>query len=1017
MMDVLSASIIILIIVASALIFVKNKKLSIFVISLSLILMHKELFSIGVWDFLPSRFVILGSLLGLFFEVLKNRKFKSLIGKYSKDRVLLLLLGILITKILASLIYRTIFSNMQFVLFTIITISIYVLFKYLYEKNKEYLSLAINSYLFAGIVATLFAYVQLFLNLFYKIKIGAIWPVPKNFPRLGSSFWDVNHYGGFLITVIPISFMNIFLCKSKKMKVLNFVITAIFSFMLFLTQSRSSWLGVLVAFTVGLTLLFTRKHFKPIALTLIGILAMAGVFFTYLDFKDLSIKQKIASYMHYRLDSTDTHVMLLEGALKIYLEHPLIGVGAGNFDLAFRQSDLSEDYFNREPKLREQKVPPHSVWGEVLSETGYIGFVVFFVSMLFVLSGLVMSAFKAKNKVDEYRSYSLFIALLGILVTGIFYSYNLEFFWMLYAICGLFVYSQLKDEFRFKTILKWLSTNKYLPLISVVLIAICFIIPNLGGPTVIEWDESIYAKVAKNIYQTGDWMTLHWNSLDKNWYEKPPLYMWITALAFKYIGLNEVSVRIGSAVLGILGIAFTYLLGSKLYSRFTGIVASLMLLSTIHYLYYSRVGMLDVSVSTLILISIYLFYVGYTSSSKKIIYTLYILSGVFIGLAVMTKAIIGLLPLFAIIGLSIVSKVLHKRNLNIFPLIALIFTACLVFLPWHVAQYMMHGYSFLNVYLLEHIFDRGFNGLGHEKAIYWYAEVIKVSFRYWTFPLIGGVILLPFIDKKRHQLFLLMFMSILVFIFFSIPKDKLVWYIIPIYPYLSIISARFIDKLVDLINKVVKEEYTSISKNLRLYIVVVFTLFLPLYITFHRDMLFFDDINADIIKLVKVHNEIYPIDRFPELDLHYYRMAEAVLLFYSDHKPVYTSQERIIDMLKGSDPTEFNTFLLSKDRLSKVKILMDKEKFDFPVELRIKASSGAYVIARSYPPVEIYNERLEEIRLDVADLVAKNILVNTSVKLTNFEKSKIKSLNKEYDDIVVKLKEYGQNPPAFPTIQ
>ena len=137
---------------------------------------------------------------------------------------------------------------------------------------------------------------------------------------------------------------------------------------------------------------------------------------------------------------------------------------------------------------------------------------------------------------------------------------------------------------------------------------------NLGGAALIDWDESIYAAVAREMAEGGDWLTLHWNR--ETFFEKPPLYFWLTAGMFKIFGVSEFAARFWSALAGVLGTCVVYLFGKKLFGRVAGILAGLVLATTIHWVFQSRNGMLDVFAATLILLTLYFFWLGWERGGR-----------------------------------------------------------------------------------------------------------------------------------------------------------------------------------------------------------------------------------------------------------------------------------------------------------------------------------------------------------------------------------------------------------------
>ena len=71
----------------------------------------------------------------------------------------------------------------------------------------------------------------------------------------------------------------------------------------------------------------------------------------------------------------------------------------------------------------------------------------------------------------------------------------------------------------------------------------------LGADPLHSWDEAVYAESAKEMVQSHDWLTPHWNN--QPFLQKPPLFIWSTALMFKLFGVSETAARATSALAGV----------------------------------------------------------------------------------------------------------------------------------------------------------------------------------------------------------------------------------------------------------------------------------------------------------------------------------------------------------------------------------------------------------------------------------------------------------------------------------
>lgn len=92
-----------------------------------------------------------------------------------------------------------------------------------------------------------------------------------------------------------------------------------------------------------------------------------------------------------------------------------------------------------------------------------------------------------------------------------------------------------------------------------------------------ENDSAQFAVMAMRMVQEQDFLNL-WKGTEE-YLDKPHLHFWLAALSFKLFGLFDWAYRIPSVLLTFLGAYSCYGLGSALYSRNTGRMASLIFLA------------------------------------------------------------------------------------------------------------------------------------------------------------------------------------------------------------------------------------------------------------------------------------------------------------------------------------------------------------------------------------------------------------------------------------------------------
>ena len=98
-----------------------------------------------------------------------------------------------------------------------------------------------------------------------------------------------------------------------------------------------------------------------------------------------------------------------------------------------------------------------------------------------------------------------------------------------------------------------------------------------GSLLITDSVESNYALTAKEMVQSGDWLSPQ--IYGNYWYDKPVMFYWLTAIAYKVFGFNEFASRFFPAVFGVLAVALAAFGGKKLYSEKAGFLSADWVLS------------------------------------------------------------------------------------------------------------------------------------------------------------------------------------------------------------------------------------------------------------------------------------------------------------------------------------------------------------------------------------------------------------------------------------------------------
>jgi 4-amino-4-deoxy-L-arabinose transferase-like glycosyltransferase len=304
----------------------------------------------------------------------------------------------------------------------------------------------------------------------------------------------------------------------------------------------------------------------------------------------------------------------------------------------------------------------------------------------------------------------------------------------------------------------------------------------LGADALRDWDEANYATVARRMLEKRDWLS---PSLSGDYYpNKPPLVYWLMA-GFDYLlEAGELSARLPSAIFGLLGVVGVYLIGRRLHGRRTGLLAALVLATAPQWLRFSRQAMLDVPLSAAIVFAM----LGLVDSC-------WLLFGASAGVAFLIKGPIAVIAIG--VGALFAAFDVQRRAKTV--VLGTAF-ALLIATPWHVHQIVTHGHAFTDYYFGISIVERFSRPLeGHEARLWYYlVRIFTGTASPWRW--VGLFALLDFTRRAIAQRFsrdedLLVIWFWVPFAIFTAARTKLIWYIVPVYPALAVVTAAWLVEL------------------------------------------------------------------------------------------------------------------------------------------------------------------------------------------------------------------------------
>ena len=361
---------------------------------------------------------------------------------------------------------------------------------------------------------------------------------------------------------------------------------------------------------------------------------------------------------------------------------------------------------------------------------------------------------------------------------------------------------------------------------------------NIGNYALMDVDETRYVSMAKDMFQSKQFMTLYLNN--EFFFEKPPLFFWCECLSFGLFGeINEFTARFPVALCGTLSCLLIYFLGNKIVSRTYGVVSSLILATSLEFVILSKLAILDIFVATLTWFStafgiITLFC---KENHKKYFWWLFY---IFSALAVMAKGLPGFIIPFGTMFFILIASKKFKEALKPSHLLVGLSLFLVIVLPWHIIMLKTHNPLFFDEYIMKHHIMRflGNGALNRQQPFWFFIVTILWGFFPWIISTL--FVLLRKIQKRdfnfkelttvRKLLLYSGIYAIFTLIFFSSSDTKLITYILPIYPPLALLGGYIWTNYIE------RGEYSRIinrtvyAVGILAFIAFIFALFTQYYL-------------------------------------------------------------------------------------------------------------------------------------------------------------------------------------------
>ena len=326
-------------------------------------------------------------------------------------------------------------------------------------------------------------------------------------------------------------------------------------------------------------------------------------------------------------------------------------------------------------------------------------------------------------------------------------------------------------------------------------LVLCTWFLTLDARHLLRSDEGRYAEIAREIFASGDWVTIRYNGL--KYFEKPPFHLWMTAIAYHWFGVGDWQARLWVAISGLLGLLATMFAAHRWFGSRTALLTGLVLLSTPTWNLGAHFNSLDMGVSAALactLAGLLIAQHPQTSTARRR-YWMWLAWGM-MAVAVLTKGLIGIvLP-----GLVLIVYTLLARDWALWSRLHLV-SGTLLFMviatPWFVLVSSRNP-EFAPFFFIHEHWQRYTSAVHLRDAPFWYfVPQLLAGFLPWL-GLSAGILSLMREGSSAsgfRPVLLLGVWASVIFVFFSASHSKLPGYIMPMFPALALLAAIALGRL------------------------------------------------------------------------------------------------------------------------------------------------------------------------------------------------------------------------------
>jgi len=319
----------------------------------------------------------------------------------------------------------------------------------------------------------------------------------------------------------------------------------------------------------------------------------------------------------------------------------------------------------------------------------------------------------------------------------------------------------------------------------------------MGGLGLTDRDEGSNAEAAREMLETGDWISPTLNYEPR--FAKPAFVYWLISGSYSLFGINEFSARFPSAFSGLCIVLLQYAFVYRWLGAPLAWLSSIMLLLNMEFLGINRMVLTDPELVVFTTLAGYSFWhalYGSTKTSRWWFICFYLA----MGLGMLVKGPVGIIiPLVGVIPYLTLTRQWKNFWAKGFPLLGT-GLVLLVAAPWYVAMFQIHGEAYWAA-AQANTTGRFMSPMeGHGGTLLFYVPILLLGFFPWS-AFLPSVLYQSlkqwkaywngqsFVTGETNLEFFLSMWVVGLLVFFTLSATRLPHYIYPLFPASAILVA------------------------------------------------------------------------------------------------------------------------------------------------------------------------------------------------------------------------------------